>query len=215
MALATVEGVLTTAGTSNLSFSTLDRMTGTGGLTKSGTGMVTFNRANTFTGTTTVDAGTFAWGASNIIANADALNVNGGTLALGTFSDTVGAVTLTDGSITGTTGVLTGASYNVQNGLVSAILAGAVTLTKTTTGTVTLSGANTYSGATTISGGTLDARQHDGAWYHSHRATVASGATLDLNGFTLSTAEAFDFEWHGCGRYSRCVDQQFRDGSNL
>ena len=201
LAFAANEGILTIAGTSNLSLSTLDRMTGTGGLTKTGAGTVTFNRANTFTGTTTVDAGTFAWGASNIIANADAFNVNGGTVALGAFSDTVGAVTLTDGSITSTTGVLTGTNYTVQNGLVSAILGGngTRTLTKTTTGTVTLSGANTYAGATTISAGTLVLGSTAALGTAAAGTSVAAGATLDLNGFTLGTAEALTLNGTGVG----------------
>jgi fibronectin-binding autotransporter adhesin len=56
------------------------------------------------------------------------LTVNGGILDIATFTDAVGTVTLTNGSIDGTTGVLTGTSYAMQNGTVSAILAGAVAL---------------------------------------------------------------------------------------
>ncbi|MEQ1859283.1 MAG: autotransporter-associated beta strand repeat-containing protein [Chthoniobacteraceae bacterium] len=122
---------------------------------KSG-GSVTFSAQNTFTGGTTVTAGTLVLGhATNTLADAGAVTVNGGTLDIGANSDTVGAVVLNSGSITGTTGVLTGTSYAVESGSISAILGGAAALTKTTAGTVILSADNTYSGGTTISAGTL------------------------------------------------------------
>ncbi len=82
----------------------------TGGLTKSGSGSLTLNSTNNYTGTTTVTSGTLALGhATNALADASSVNVNGGTLDLGTNSDTVGAVTLTSGQIIGS-GVLTGTS---------------------------------------------------------------------------------------------------------
>ena len=129
-------------------------VSGTGGLTKSGTGTLTLSGANTYTGTTTVRAGTLSYGSNNALASG-AVTVNGGVLDLGSFSDTVGAVTLTTGTITGSGGSLTGTSYAVSAGTISAVLAGTGNLTKSTAGTVTLSGANTYTGTTTISAGLL------------------------------------------------------------
>ncbi|MEW5759012.1 MAG: autotransporter-associated beta strand repeat-containing protein, partial [Candidatus Omnitrophota bacterium] len=126
----------------------------TGALTKTGAGTLKLSGANLYTGTTTVSAGTLQYGANNALSSG-AVAVSGGTLDLVTYTDTVGAVTLSSGSITSTTGILTGTSYAVQSGSISAILAGAVALTKTTAGTVTLSGVNTYTGATTINAGTL------------------------------------------------------------
>src|SRR5690349_25054342 len=72
----------------------------------------------------------------------------------------------------------------MKSGTVTAILAGAVPLVKTTTGTVTISGANTYSGDDTISAGTLNYNITSGAPTIASgvTATVASGATLELAG---------------------------------
>jgi hypothetical protein len=66
-------------------------------------GGTTVNAANTYTGLTTVSAGSLTYGVNDAISSG-AVTVNGSTaiLALGTYTDTVGAVTLTAGSITGT-----------------------------------------------------------------------------------------------------------------
>jgi len=125
-------------------------------------GTVTFSNngtvINTYTGTTSINAGTLQYLASNIMADASLINVTGGILDIGANSDTIATLTLTSGSVTGTSGVLTGTAtpaYAVQSGTITAILGGGVNLTKTTSGTVTLTGVNTYTGITTITLGML------------------------------------------------------------
>ncbi|MBL0182567.1 MAG: autotransporter-associated beta strand repeat-containing protein [Chitinophagaceae bacterium] len=168
--------------------------TGSGLLDKTGTGTWTFGAANSYTGTTTVSAGTLAYGINNAISSG-AVIISGGTLDIGTFTDNVGTVTLTSGIIAGTSGVLTGTSYAMQSGSVSAILAGAVNLTKTTAGTVTMSGANTYTGVTTITTGILSVSTignggvagNLGAATNAVGNLVLNGGTLQYTGATAST----------------------------
>lgn len=71
-------------------------MTGTNGLTKTGTNVLTISGANTYTGATTVTAGTVQLGATNVIADASNVTLNGGTLRTGAaagFSETAGTLT--------------------------------------------------------------------------------------------------------------------------
>jgi autotransporter-associated beta strand protein len=138
-----------------------------------------------------VNAGTLAYGATNALNSAVA--VAGGTLALSTFSDTVGAVTLSSGSITGTTGVLTGTSYSLtDSGSVSAILAGTAALTKTGVGTATLTGANTYSGGTTVTSGTLILAHNNAAGTAGIALSGGSSSTLQIaSGVTIANNIVF------------------------
>ncbi len=154
---------------------------GAGGIIKTGAGTMTLTAQNTYTGLTRIDNGTLALAntSNNALPNAAAVNVNGGILALSTFTETVGAITLTSGSITGSgAGRLTGSSYGVQSGTISAKLGGAGALTKTTTGTVTISSDNTgvggYTGAVAVNQGTLLINGN----ISTSITTVASTATL-------------------------------------
>ena len=110
-----------TNGFNNSLFSVMPNGGANNNLIKSGSGLWNLWGANTYEGTTTISAGTLGLGGSDKIANLSAINVSGGTFAMGSYSDTVGAVTLSGGSITGT-GTLTGSSYVVQDGQISAKL---------------------------------------------------------------------------------------------
>ena len=82
------------------------------------------------------------------------------------------------------------------------MISGGYAITKVGVGTVILSGANTYTGATNINEGTLKlgsagSGSNSPLGTIAAGTTVASGATLDLNGYTLSTAEALTINGAG------------------
>ena len=186
---------------------------GTGAVTKIGTGTQTLSGSNTYTGLTTVTAGeldlnnatgdsivgnlTVSGGTAKLLHSDQIYGtrnivVSGGIFDLGAFNESVTNVQLTtNGSITGTGGVLTSLNdFDMRKGSVSAILAGAVGLNKTTSDIVTLSGVNTYTGATAITAGTLKARNASafGTAAGTTNVTVSNaGTTLDIG----TTALAF------------------------
>ncbi len=174
-------------------------VSGTGSVTTAGAGGVTLSGANTYTGGTIVSAGTLTLGhATNSLADSGAVNVNGGILALGANSDTVGAVTLTAGSITSSTGILTGSVYDLRSGTVTAKLGGTgIALTKTTAGTVTLSGASTYTGATTVSAGILSLANNLATGTVAGGVVVNSGGSLELQNAITVGAEALSLTGTG------------------
>jgi autotransporter-associated beta strand protein len=153
------------------------------GLTKAGAGTVVLNVANTYTGTTAVSGGVLRYGVNDALAAGAVTIDSGATLDVGTFSDSVGTVTLTSGNIIGTGTLTSTGSFAVSSGTISAPLAGAVGLTKTGAGTVELNASNTYAGLTTINGGVLRLGANQTSATSS--VTVTSG-TLDLNGSTMN-----------------------------
>jgi autotransporter-associated beta strand protein len=142
-------------------------ISGTGTVTKAGAGALTLSGNNTYAGTTTINDGTLKIGAgetSGAIAGASIIN---------------NAALVFDRS--------DALSY-------SGVISGTGTVTKAGEGALTLSGNNSYSGLTTISEGTLKigaaGSGSNGPLGTTAGGTViADGATLDLNGYTLVTAE--------------------------
>jgi autotransporter-associated beta strand protein len=130
-----------------------------------------------------VTEGSLSFGANDVLYDAGAILVNGGTFNTASYSDTVGAVNLSSGSIIGGSGVLSGTNYDVTNvtgtTTISAILGGSAALTKTGAGTLTMSGTNTYTGGTTINGGALSLAAND---VMTDSGTIlVNGAIFDIN----------------------------------
>ena len=98
-----------------------------------------------------INSGTLKVNQANAISSATNVTVNGGTLDLNGYSDTVGAVTLVSGSILN--GTLTGSSYNIQSGTITATLGGSGTISKTTSGSASITAINNTQ--TAVSGGSL------------------------------------------------------------
>ena len=172
------------------------------GITVKGGGLVVLGAANTYTGLTIVQSGTLRYGIADALSSGG-VTVSGGVLDLGSYNDTVGAVTLASGTITATTGTLTGTSYTMSQGRVGAVLAGSggsVGLTLTSTaGTVVLAAANTYGGVTTINGGVLStdsivsggAASGIGSSASAASNLVIDGGTLRYTGAATTTARRF------------------------
>lgn len=142
-------GATLTAGNAS-STSYAGSITGSGNLSKVGSGTFTLSAASSMTGTTTVSAGQFSLGGSNLLADTSAVAVAGGVLALGGNSDAVGAFAISGGSLTGS-GTVTAASYTLGGGTVSANLGSG---TMNVTGNSSLNG--TSNGTTlNLTSGTL------------------------------------------------------------
>lgn len=156
-------------------------LSGSGDLTKQGAGILTLSGVNTYTGDTNVSSGILRAGAADAFGDGSATTVaSGATLDLNNFNQTLGSLA-GSGNVT-----LGSATLNVGSNNASSTFSGGIDgtggLTKQGNGTLTLSGANTYGGSTDVSNGTLQAGVAN-AFGTDSATTVASGATLDLNGF--------------------------------
>jgi fibronectin-binding autotransporter adhesin len=186
-ALSIVAGSQTAAGSIN----------GGGSVTTTGPGMLALGGSNTYTGGTTVTGGTLQYAAANALPVAGAVNVNGAgaVLDLGGYSSNAGTLTLTNGTVQD--GTLTAPVIALQNGLISANLAGnGIAMTMSNSGgAVVLSGSNTFTGTTTISAGSLQLGSQSGI---PDNTTVAlTGGTLDVNGFNKAFNQTTTFAASG------------------
>ena len=171
-AVGTYAGVLAGSGTLSLASAS----TTAGVLTLSGT--------NTYSGGTVINGGTIALGNASALGSISGnLNMQSGstsvpTLDITTFSPTVGVVTVGASGViksTGsTTASLTASAFNITSGtIISAVLAGSGTLTKTGSGALILQGANTYTGPTVMGNATVSS---------TSVTPTANNGTIELNG---------------------------------
>ncbi|MDR1076455.1 MAG: autotransporter domain-containing protein [Xanthomonadaceae bacterium] len=135
-------------------------LTGSGGIDKADAGVLVLTGANTYTGGTTISSGTLQLGNGGASGGIAGDVLNDGIFAFNR-SDTFAF----DGAISGT-------------GVVNQIGSGTTILT---------SGNNTYGGATNLVSGTLRAGAA-GVFSPNSAVTVATGATLDLDGLNQTVA---------------------------
>jgi fibronectin-binding autotransporter adhesin len=126
-------------------------------------GSLTLSKANTYTGPTTVSNAVLRGGIANAFGSSAPLSVNSGTVNLGGFSQSVGALSGSAGTLI-TTSTAAGSATLTTNfasgtstfaGSIANNVSGTIAFTKSGAGTQVLSGNNTYTGATTVSAGQL------------------------------------------------------------
>ncbi|MDA0254888.1 MAG: autotransporter-associated beta strand repeat-containing protein, partial [Planctomycetota bacterium] len=169
-------------------------------LTKAGGNRIWLRNTTVTAGSITISAGTLSALAGTTsaadtavsladVAGATLLVENGGTLSIGSLSGggtTGGRVNLTNGSLN-VGGLDTDTTF-------SGVIEGGGRVTKSGTGTLTLAAANTYSGGTIISAGMIKAGSATALGVENAAAsavTIASGATLDINGVSGNTGDFY------------------------
>ncbi|MCY2994598.1 MAG: autotransporter-associated beta strand repeat-containing protein, partial [Planctomycetota bacterium] len=206
VAFGTAEGIITAAGTSTLTFSSLSPLTGSAGLTKSGGGTLRTNNnsATSFTGTVTINAGTFQEGVASALNSNNVTIQAGAMFDLNGFSDTIGTLTLASGTsagaaVTTAAGTLTlggNVTLNVNGtGATGATISGNLALGATRSVTVADGTAtNDLSVSAVVSGTTFGVtKAGNGTLALSSTnnytgATTVSTGTLLVNGSVTSSA---------------------------
>ena len=119
----TVSGEIATAGNALIveggfatSFATIS---GTGGFTKSESGTATLT-GTVGSASVTLTAGRLVVDGANLLADTAAVTISGGTLDLGSFTDTVGYLTIAGGTLAGSSASLTATTYALNGGAVAA-----------------------------------------------------------------------------------------------
>jgi len=171
----------------------------TDSLTKVGAGTLTLSGNNTYSGGTVISSGTLLLGNVNALgATTGALTLNAGTLDLNGNSVAVGLLSGSSGALitTSSNASIALTANSASSGTYAGVIAngsGSVGLTKQGAGTLTLSGNNTYSGGTIISSGSLAVGNANALGATSGNIT-ASGGTLDLGGYSLTSSGTVSFQ---------------------
>ena len=171
---ATLSGV-STIDTNGLGATLSGVLSGAGGIAKDGAGTLQLSGNNSYAGGTFLNAGILKVTAdSNLGAATGALTFNGGTLQFGSGFNTARSITLNGGGTIDTNGFNTTFSGQIN---------GPGSLAKKGSGVLTVSGTTGYTGATFVNAGTVRAGAVN-AFSPNSAFTIASGAILDLNGFS-------------------------------
>jgi autotransporter-associated beta strand protein len=179
-----------------------------GSIQKYGAGTLTLSGTNTYTGATGIIAGTLSVatiGNGGVAGNLGAATNASSNLVLGG-----GTLLYTGTGITATTDrnfVLsngTTSTINISDASAYLTIYGSSTstsgaFTKAGSGQLNMSGANAYTGLTTISAGALWLGNANALGTAAGGVIIASGASINLNGQTISNAEATTINGTGYG----------------
>ena len=152
---------------------------GSGGVIKTGADTVVFTGVNTYSGGTVVNDGTLRLDGAGTLGSAlGETRIGGGALDLGgTIQIQIGGFVITGGELSN--GRLSSSGrFDLQEGTISAALAGTGDVLKTGNGTVVLSGLNTYSGGTVVDAGLLEVATGGSIV----GGTTVNGGTFVVNG---------------------------------
>ncbi|TPO08124.1 autotransporter outer membrane beta-barrel domain-containing protein [Mesorhizobium sp. B1-1-5] len=163
-------------------------ISGAGNLRSAGAGTWVVSGANTYTGQTIVDSGTLRAGSATAFAGSKTFQVNGGTLDLNGFDQTLTTLTGTGGTLNLGSAKLTIDGPTGTTASFGGSISGSGGLSKTGNSIQTLTGASTYTGDTTIGGGTL-ALDFSAAGGPTSNI-VGSDSTLVMTGGTLKVTGA-------------------------
>ncbi|WP_210239908.1 autotransporter-associated beta strand repeat-containing protein, partial [Mesorhizobium sp. B3-1-9] len=179
-------------GTLGGSFAGADNMfsgviSGAGNLHGAGAGTWVVSGTNTYTGQTIVDSGVLRAGSAGAFAGSSQFVVNGGTLDLNGFGQTLTTLNGTGGTLDLGSAQLTLNAATGTSATFAGSIAGSGGLTKLGNSIQTLTGASTYTGDTTIGGGTLalDFSPAGGPTSNivgSDSSLVMTGGTLNVTG---------------------------------
>ncbi|MBT8562848.1 filamentous hemagglutinin N-terminal domain-containing protein [Polynucleobacter paneuropaeus] len=158
-----------TAGTSNTGGGGGGQYTGSSGA-NGGSGIVIIN---TLGPALTINSGTGKSSIGGTVSNVTTLTINS---------------TAATSAVTGSIGGSTAVAYNTASGY---------TGSNGAAGVLSLAGTNTYTGGTTVTGGTLQAGSVAAFGGATSAITVNTGAALDLNGKTLTYANALTLNGSG------------------
>lgn len=160
-----------------------------GGLTLTGNALLQLGQPNQI-----ADTGLLTMGANNVFQLLGRSETLGGVSGSGTIENEGGGtstLTLSTGATLTYSGILRDGNGVDDDGVLA--------IAKLGTGTQTLSGANTYTGETTVTAGILQLANDAALGGTVTGTTVATGATLDLNGGRTITAEAITINGQGVG----------------
>jgi uncharacterized protein with beta-barrel porin domain len=157
---------------------------GFGTFEKAGASTWTLTGTNAFSGTTIVSGGTLLAGNAGAFSAASAMTINGGTVDLNGFAQTINTVALAGGALNN--GSLTGTVTSTGGGIGG--VGGSMSLVANAGTTIVFAG-NTYTGTTTVNNGAILFTPNDNSFSAASAVTINSGGTFLLTG-SLQTVNA-------------------------